>query len=486
MENIGEIRNYHEDSKHFRDKLTGPRVLEHANEPEKVKDYPGAPLVRLPASLNLESSLAGVIEGRRWHPCPVVGSAELATLLRLSYGVTRVRREFAYRAAPSAGALYPVELYLCCGDLHGLEAGIYYFNPPRDCLMRIVDGDFRKPLSEALSKGGRERWHEAYLVLTALPWRSSWKYGLRAYRYCLLDTGHLAGNILTVGTALGLSPMLVSQMREESLNSLLGLDGKSEFPLAVVPLVPTDEPPAPPPAEPAPRIARQLPSRPVMEPAIVAAHNAGRWSGGSPAISFPPRLQPPVEGIDLQSGQLSGGPIDKLIERRRSYRGSARATLKKRDFAAYLDIVSWAYPADWMPEGLASNPLTEIFIFNLDVEEMEAGIYRYNAVQSKLTPLPLPIDRDLLTASCMGQRFVARANVFIVIALDLNRLAHAGVYRIKGLDAGIVGQMAYLAAGALGGGCCGVGAFFDDELSRLLGFDGRDRTVLYGLTLAMR
>jgi len=63
MENIGEIRNYHEDSKHFRDKLTGPRVLEHANEPEKVKDYPGAPLVRLPASLNLESSLAGVIEG---------------------------------------------------------------------------------------------------------------------------------------------------------------------------------------------------------------------------------------------------------------------------------------------------------------------------------------------------------------------------------------------------------------------------------------
>jgi len=158
----------------------------------------------------------------------------------------------------------------------------------------------------------------------------------------------------------------------------------------------------------------------------------------------------------------------------------------KRDLAAYLDIVSWAYPADWMPEGLAGNPLTEIFIFNLDVEEMEAGIYRYNAVQRKLTPLSLPIDKDQLTASCMGQRFVARANAFMVIALDLKRLAHAGVYRIRGLDAGVVGQLAYLTAGALGGGCCGVGAFFDDELSRLFGFDGRDRTVLYGLTLAMR
>jgi nitroreductase len=73
-----------------------------------------------------------------------------------------------------------------------------------------------------------------------------------------------------------------------------------------------------------------------------------------------------------------------------------------------------------------------------------------------------------------------------VATLDFKRLAALGAFRLTCIDAGIVGQLAYLAAETLGAGCCGIGAFFDDELSRLLGLDGMDHFALYGLTLAMR
>jgi len=75
----------------------------------------------------------------------------------------------------------------------------------------------------------------------------------------------------------------------------------------------------------------------------------------------------------------------------------------------------------------------------------------------------------------MGQSFVEGSNLLLALALDFDRIRSEYSLSVAGLAAGIAGQLAYLAAGALGGGCCGIGAFYDEEARRLLGLDAETR-----------
>jgi SagB-type dehydrogenase family enzyme len=111
------------------------------------------------------------------------------------------------RAAASAGALYPVEVYVVCGDLAGLPAGVYHFNPVEFALRRLRDGDHRPFLALAAADGAIER-ASTTLVLSGISWRTTWKYGERGYRHLFWDAGadelriHLAPMLLGGGTLL--------------------------------------------------------------------------------------------------------------------------------------------------------------------------------------------------------------------------------------------------------------------------------------------
>ncbi|HUX07437.1 MAG TPA: SagB/ThcOx family dehydrogenase [Acidobacteriota bacterium] len=476
-------RRYHRISTHKRDKLIGAGSLDWANEPGRAKEYPGAPEVHLPEPEPFGVGLADVFSGKVMARAGAPGMVELAALLRLGYGVTSRKGGNDFRAAPSAGALFPAEVYLCCGETEGLDAGLYYFNPMFGRVVQVAAGDFRRSLAGAAPGGGA---HAAYLIITAIPWRSSWKYRARAYRYCLLDSGHVAGNLLLIGSALGLQPRLITQLDEGPINAILGIDGTNEFPMAVIGLSNGGNGFPDPPADFTPRTAEPLSPRMAVDEDILAIHRAECCDvkRGLPALR--PSAPEGGEAIPMRSAKAVEGSLEVLQTRRRSFRGGAKAPLALDDLSAYLAAVTWAYPADWMPAGWKTNLLPDLTLVALGAEGLGEGIYRYDAEHRSLLKSDAPFERDDLTVACMGQRFIAKANAFLVISLDFARLEAPGAYRIAGLDAGIVGQFAYLAAEALGAGCCGIGAFFEDELSRLIGYDGSDRIALYGLTFAKR
>ena len=473
-------RKYHELSKHRLERILSASILDWGDEPRRIKEYPRAQRFELPQSLSIETSLEDLLNNNLPGPPEQLSLPLVSTALELGYGVTSRAGGFAFRAAPSAGALYPAELYICCGDLDGLSAGIYYYNPIENTLFWIREGDYRSAVNEASPDGSPA---DAHLIVTAIPYRSGWKYRQRAYRYCYFDSGHLAGNLLLIGSATGLSPGLVSLFNQETLDDLLGLDGESEFVTAVVGLHSANpQIPASAPANEV-RNAEQLCSRPVRDQDVLAAQKAESYAGLKPGV-VPPDLA--TAGVELPQRRALDAGLAELIRKRRSHRRKARSSAALEDVAAFLDSCFQSYPADWMPVEWRSNMMLDAFLVAFDVQSLPEGIYRYNAAARVLVPTDLPLDLNQLASACLGQRFITRANAFLVPAFDFTRLPDRGCYRIGLLDAGIVGQFAYLAAEALGAGCCGIGAFFDNELSALFGLDGRDRNVLYGLTLAMK
>jgi SagB-type dehydrogenase family enzyme len=158
---------------------------------------------------------------------------QLAKILQQSYGITCAHPMSGggaqhFRAAPSAGALYPAELYLGVRRVAGLEPGIYYYQVPDHALTLLRPGDPSERLYEA-SAGQEHALHAAVTVLIAAVFeRTQSKYGERGYRYVLLDVGHLAQNLYLGCTALGLAVTTSGAFFDDEAATLLGLDGVDE------------------------------------------------------------------------------------------------------------------------------------------------------------------------------------------------------------------------------------------------------------------
>ena len=164
----------------------------------------------------------------------------VAQLLYLSAGITRQRKysggEIYFRAAACTGALYEVELYLVCGDLANLQAGVYHFAAAEFGLRRLRAGDYRSVLVEAT--GGEPAIAHAPLtiVCTCTYWRNAWKYQARTYRHFGWDNGTLLANLLAVATALGLPAKVVCGFVDATVNRLLDVDSQREVAFSLVAL----------------------------------------------------------------------------------------------------------------------------------------------------------------------------------------------------------------------------------------------------------
>jgi SagB-type dehydrogenase family enzyme len=136
--------------------------------------------------------------------------------------------EYALRAAPSAGALYPVETYLSVQMVEGIEPGIYHYNVRTHDLDRLRPGDFREAVAEAALDQGFLAEAAVVFAWTAVFARSKWKYKERAYRYVYLDAGHIAQNVALAAVALGLGSCQIAALYDDEVNAVLGVDGKEE------------------------------------------------------------------------------------------------------------------------------------------------------------------------------------------------------------------------------------------------------------------
>lgn len=158
--------------------------------------------------------------------------AEAGRLLWAAQGVTSLG---GFRTAPSAGALYPLELYLVSGRVDDLPAGVYHYNPAKHGLVKRAGGDRRAELAAA-SLG--QLWMgqaAAILAFSGVPERTAQRYGPRGKRYMYMEVGHAGQNVSLEAVALGLGTVVVAAFADDDVKKVLGLPPDEE-PLYLMPV----------------------------------------------------------------------------------------------------------------------------------------------------------------------------------------------------------------------------------------------------------
>ncbi len=178
----------------------------------------------------------------------------LARIAFFTNGITKTIRRggqtIAFRAAPTTGALYHIELYLVTGDLPGLPAGVYHYGAHDHALRQLRAGDFRQTVVEATGHEPATTQAPAIMVMTSVFWRNAWKYAARAYRHTYWDAGTMLPNILAVAAADGIPARLVLSFADAEIAGLLGIDLDREGVVALVALGAGEAPSAAPPVSP--------------------------------------------------------------------------------------------------------------------------------------------------------------------------------------------------------------------------------------------
>ena len=153
---------------------------------------------------------------------------ELSNLLFSAQGITGRYLGIPLRAAPSAGALYPFEIYIYAHNIEGLERGIYHYDPLDHYLEFIRKGDFRQDLFKAGLYQNMFLKAPLIFIYVAVFERTTQKYGDRGYRYIYIEAGHIAENVFLESVSLGLGSCVVGAFFDDMINRIIGVDGKRE------------------------------------------------------------------------------------------------------------------------------------------------------------------------------------------------------------------------------------------------------------------
>ncbi len=226
---------YHEWSKPGHARYEGPPP-DWGTQPPRYKTYPDAPRVALPlpaedSTMRFMAAIQARRSQRSYRDVPL-SLAELGQLLFAAQGITYPPGEL--RAAPSAGALYPIELYALVHRVADLQAGAYHYAVQEHALEMVRAGDLSAEISAAALGQGFLGEANVCFILSAIFQRTRWKYRERTYRYVLLEAGHIAQNLCLAATALGLGACPVGAFFDDELNALLELDGHDEAALYIV------------------------------------------------------------------------------------------------------------------------------------------------------------------------------------------------------------------------------------------------------------
>ncbi|HTF91986.1 MAG TPA: SagB/ThcOx family dehydrogenase, partial [Verrucomicrobiae bacterium] len=193
---------YHNGTKHSYESIRrNPHYLDWENQPLAFKIYPKLAPISLQEHLS-SSGMPALVAisalGAEPDQQSVPTSQTLAEILFLSAGITRRRSypggEMLFRAAACTGALFHIDLYIVCGDLEDLEAGIYQFSPQDFSLRRLRAGDYRSVLVAASGAEAAIANAPCVIVSASTFWRNAWKYQARAYRHCYWDNGTVLAN----------------------------------------------------------------------------------------------------------------------------------------------------------------------------------------------------------------------------------------------------------------------------------------------------
>ena len=492
---------YHNGTKHSYQSVRSSRhVLDWANQPIPYKIYSSLQPILLPSDFPLSgvSALDAIVGGRQ----PPAGERlpDLATLARLCFfsnGVTRRIRhaggELAFRASACTGALYHIELYLACGDLPDLPAGLYHFGAHDNGLRRLRDGDFRRVLVEATGAEPSIVAAPVVVICTSTYWRNAWKYQARAYRHSFWDSGVILANLLAVAVAAELPARVVLGFADEQVNQLLDIDPQREAAICLVALGRTATPPPTAPSlSPLGLPTVPLSATQVDYPAIWEMHaesslasgeEAAAWRGLMPYRPLPLAASPlkPLEPLDAAT--LPGDSIELVIRRRGSTRRFAREPISLEHLSTMLDRTIDGIPADCL--GPSGQPLSDPYLIVSAVDGLASGTYVLRPEDRAFEPLRTGGFRREAGWLALGQDLGADAAVNLYFLTDLDpllaRFGNRG-YRAAQLTSAIAAGRVWLAAYALGLGATGL-TFFDDDVTAFFSPHAANNSVMFLLAL---
>ncbi len=463
--------------------MTG-HSLDWANQPAVFKHYEGIQPLDLPQATELpKRSLSSLMKGPAEHDGPLDMMA-LSRILFLTNTFTAKARhpggDFYYRSAASAGALYPTEIYVATCGIDSFEDGLYHFSINRHAVQPLRQGNYASHIL-AITRTQEERVPILAFFLTAILFRSAWKYRDRSYRYHLLDTGHVVENLALAIRAHDLAVNFSYDFDDHRVDHFLGIDVTRELTLAVAhvfgsePVSERREEEVPDVSETV-RRASIVSAKEVDYPAIGAMHRAGADIAREPI----PKTEM-VRNLGLTHQGLSKiealtpwpedmGYPDALFHRR-SRRNFVNKPLSKKELTAFLQAL--CNEGVSVPESAYAGSVATGFLVN-QVEGMAEGFYVVDPEHKGTGMVAQGGFTEKMARICLDQRWLANAGVHFLFLANLHVLDRtwgARGYRYAMLTAGRMGQRLYIAATAMGLGCCGIGALYDGEAAALLGLN---------------
>ncbi|BCD61189.1 hypothetical protein NitYY0826_C0022 [Nitratiruptor sp. YY08-26] len=419
---------YHEATKHsYWSVRRNPNYLDWSKQPNPFKIYPTTyPFIPLDMENPLHKFIyrIGGINAKKVYP-----------------GV-----EYYLRTIPSAGALYPVEIYFQARDVEGLDNGIYHFS--------VVENGPRL-LHTLKEKEGieiffaRKRKIKGFIFLfSIIYYRSSWKYKNRAFRYCLLDAGHVLGALEVSSYLFERAYYILYDFNKEALNEAFGFENKEFFVSSAVVGVPTQTE--------AKEFGMKLPF-------VDGTKTFEQNSLIEEAYKDTLHLKNCKANFRFPKFPFEATRLEEAILKRRSIRDFSAKVIKKEQFNFILS---------WMQSPIPSDCDEEVKVWYVvnRVEGMEQGLYRDGEL------IKMGDFHKKAGYLCLEQALGSQSSV--TFFLTSNGKNYQPLYQ----KAGHIGHRCYIASEYLGIGCSGIGAYYDDEVNEFL---GSNDMVLYALAIGL-
>jgi len=354
--------------------------------------------------------------------------------------------EYYLRINPSAGALYPNELYFQARGVESVEDGIYHYEVSSQSislLYKITEDEGIEPYL------GYKTAMKGYLFLvSAIYYRSSWKYKNRAFRYCLLDAGHLLGSIEASALLKPHAVQVIYNIDKEKLNRMFGFEEQEWFLSAAVMAVP------------------------LKEQEVQAAEFSLPFVNGSGTFEQNEMIEQAYrESINLKECKKEvSAPkfsydytkLKEAIFSRRSQRGFKEGAITKGQFNYILEAIHQPILSDCDEE-------VSVYVVLNRVLDMPLGLYR-NGEYLKYG------DFGHHAGYLSLEQYSLSAQGAVAFFLTSKSKNYQALYQ----KAGIIGHRLYIASGYLGIGCSGIGAYYDDEVNL---FVENEEMVLYALAI---
>jgi len=484
---------YHNTTSYERSKMGG-HFLDWENQPELLKTYADRELLEMPKEIPLPKEDLFTLYDHPYvkeKPKAVPDLPDLSRILLLTYTLTAQTRHsngtFYYRSAASAGALYPTEIYVASEGMLDLAPGLYHFSIAHHGLTKLRNGSLSNAVNGAII-GTETSPSPITFFLTAIFFRSTWKYRARAYRYHLMDTGHVLENLILSLNAAGFPFEIRFDFDDRKINRILGLDEALEVALAVIqvgvlPLSDGDPENG--------NVLQELPedvksasrvaSREIDYPEICDVHTAGY----GPVLSNRPAPEmfktlglTPGTWVSLPSGACQGKttPYPEAVFQRRSRRNFTGKPISLSFFHSILNVLC---AKEHFTQTSYGNSFCIGFIAG-QVESFDSGLYLLNRERVAIGLVRPGHFLDQMSHICLDQGWLTGAALHFIFMANmevLDRTWGDRGYRYAMMMAGRMGERLYLAASALGLGCCGIGAFYDREASELLGLNSGSRAL---------